>query len=357
MKIAHIFSNYNIGGAQTLLADIMNFQCKDNDVSLFIITNNYEQSLLDTLDKKIKIIKLNRRIGSLNYWPYVKLNLEINFKQYDIVHTHENYIDQKLFLSHKIGRFHTIHSTGEYALNKSFLKLDGVFTISQAVYDVAANFLGTDKNLVLANNGIASERIAKRQVCTIKNKEKILIGCVSRLIHKTKGQDLIIEALHILDVYNKLPTGLKIEFIGDGPSLDFLKKMTNSYKLESYISFLGEKNRDFIYNRLKYYDLFIQPSRFEGFALTVVEAMAAKVPVLVSNYQGPFEIIGKGLYGEWFINNNANDLAKKILYIINNYDEAISKANLGYQIAVTKYNIEQTAKIYLDNYNAKLQHT
>ena len=353
MKIAHIFSNYKIGGAQTLLVDIMNSQCNENDVTLFIITDIYEQSLLDTLDKRVKVIKLNRKVGSLNYWPYIKLNLMINLSGYDIIHTHENHIDNKLFFFHKVSRFHTIHTTGEYALNKSYLKFDGVFAISQAVYDVAERFLGTNKNLILANNGITPKRIVKRQAHAL-NKDKILIGCVSRLIHEIKGQDLIIEALHILDINKKLPSNLKVEFIGDGLSMDFLNKITTAYKLNSYVSFLGAKDRGFIYNRLKDYDLFIQPSRFEGFALTVVEAMAAKVPVLVSNYQGPFEIIAKGLYGEWFVNDNANELAKKILHIINNYDEAISKANLGYQIAVTKYNIEQTAKIYVDNYKVKL---
>lgn len=55
-----------------------------------------------------------------------------------------------------------------------------------------------------------------------------------------------------------------------------------------------KKNQEWIYHNLCNFDLFIQPSRFEGFGLTVAEAIAAKVTVLVSNIQGPMEIIDDG---------------------------------------------------------------
>lgn len=349
MKIAHVFSNYKIGGAQTLLIDIMNYQCKNNIVYLFIITNIYEQTLLEKLDKRIRIINLNRKIGSINYWPYLKLNLMLNFCKFDIVHTHENHVGEKLFLHNKIGRFHTIHTTGLYALNYKFIKLDGIFTISETVYNVAYTFLKSNKNLILANNGINPELISVRKQDKL-NSPHILIGCVSRLIHETKGQDLIIEAIHILKQQKKLPIELKVEFIGEGPSLDYLKGLTKQYQLENNISFAGAKDRSHIYKHLKDYDLFIQPSRFEGFALTVIEALAANVPVLVSNFQGPYEIICEGKFGNYFENNNAEDLANKIYDSIKNYKDLVLKTYAGHEMVLKKYNIKRTADIYLNNY-------
>lgn len=353
MKIAHVFSNYKIGGAQTLLIDIMNIQCQNNKVFLFIITNNYDQSLLNKLNDKIRVIKLNRKIGSFNYWPYIKLNFMLNFYKFDIVHTHENHIDEKLFLRKKISKFHTVHSTGVYALNHKFIKFDGIFAISQAVYDITSSFLKSNKNLILAKNGINPELINPRQ--SHIDSCNILLGCISRLIHETKGQDLIIEAIKILKSQNKLPTNLKVEFIGDGPSMSYLIEMTNKNKLEDIITFAGSKDRNYIYNRLKDYDILIQPSRFEGFALTVIEALAANVPVLVSNYQGPYEIIQQGKYGNWFINNNAEDLANKISDSLQNYNELIQKTEEGHKMVIKEYNIKRTAKIYLDNYKKHLK--
>lgn len=352
MKIAHIFSNYKIGGAQTLLIDIMNCQCIKNDVTLFIITNVYEQHLLDKLDKSIKVVKLNRKVGSINYVPYVKLNLMINLGGYDVVHTHENHIEKKLLLFSKIGRYHTIHTTAEYAMNTYFRKFDGIFCISQSVYEAAVKFFGSNKNLIMAKNGIIPQQIEVR-IPQKPSGGKILIGCISRLIHSIKGQDIIIEALHILKKRQSLPSELVLEFIGDGPSMSVLQQMVTKYELEKHVFFLGAKDRDFIYRRLKHYDFVIQPSRFEGFALTVVEALAANVPVLVSNNQGPYEIIDKGKYGEWFINGDAEDLAKKILITISNYDLIITKTSEGHKIAIDKYNIKRTAQIYIDGYNRK----
>ena len=55
--------------------------------------------------------------------------------------------------------------------------------------------------------------------------------------------------------------------------------LVQEYNLNSYISFLGSKDTHYIEQHLKDYDLLVQPSRIEGFGLTVAEAMAAKVPV------------------------------------------------------------------------------
>ena len=58
--------------------------------------------------------------------------------------------------------------------------------------------------------------------------------------------------------------------------------MVVELNLEKHVRFLGNQSREYVYSHLKDYDLFVQPSRFEGFGLTVAEAMAACVPVLVT---------------------------------------------------------------------------
>ena len=141
-----------------------------------------------------------------------------------------------------------------------------------------------------------------------------------------------------------------VNFIGDGYDKQQLIEMVRALNLEDNVNFLGGKDRDYVYSHLKDYDLFVQPSRYEGFGLTVAEAMAANVPVLVSKNEGPFEIINEGEYGYYFKNEDPNSLAEKLLYIINAYGEAIVKATNGVAFVKDNYNVRKTANIYLSNY-------
>lgn len=97
------------------------------------------------------------------------------------------------------------------------------------------------------------------------------------------------------------------------------------------------------------YELFVQPSCTEGFGFTVAEAMAAKVPVLVSNQEGPMEIIGNGKYGFCFKTDDVDDCYLQIekIMAMENVNDMIAAA---YHNVETKYNIKRTAIQYLDYY-------
>lgn len=167
---------------------------------------------------------------------------------------------------------------------------------------------------------------------------------ISRLDHKKKGQDLLIKAAAILK------PGVDVTFIGDGESVDYLKKLTSDLGLDNSVHFLGKQSQEYISSHLKDYDLFVQPSRREGFGLTVAEAMAAKVPVLVSSGQGPAEVTENDKYGWLFKNGDAEDLANQISYIFAHYDEALSKVDQAKEHVCRQYDVTVTAKRYLELY-------
>ena len=118
-----------------------------------------------------------------------------------------------------------------------------------------------------------------------------------------------------------------------------------------YYKRLGEKvkTQEFIYNHLCDYDLFVQPSRYEGFGITVAEAMAAKLPVLVSDIEGPMEIIGYGKYGMYFESENVDDLAEKLRNILQGgYDYSLVEK--AYQHVCNHYDVVTTAQRYIAEY-------
>lgn len=339
MKIVHIHWSLNTGGTENMLVDIVNEQIKNNDISIIIINDSINENILNSIDKKCKVYFCKRKIGSKNILPIIRLNFYIYKINPDIIHIHApgivNYI-----ISNKI-KVRTIHST----LNKAdeFNKYKALYAISDAVRDYTKK-QGFES--VSIPNGINFKHIK------VKIKEKqptniIKIIQVSRLNHIEKGQDILIEAFNIIKkktIYNNV----ELHLIGDGKSRQYLESLTKQYNLQSSVYFEGNKSRNYIYDNLCNFDLFVQPSRSEGFGLTITEAMAAKVPVIVSNIEGPMEVIGNGKYGYFFKSEDIEDLANKIEIALNTDNNLmIEKA---YNHVTNIYGINITAKRYIEEY-------
>ncbi len=143
---------------------------------------------------------------------------------------------------------------------------------------------------------------------------------------------------------------LDVTFVGDGESMEFLKDLAHSLNADAYIHFLGKQSQEYIAEHLSDYDLFVQPSRYEGFGLTVAEAMAAKVPVFVSSGQGPAEVTEGDKYGLVFENGDVQDLVKQLEYIFGHSQEVIEKTKLAYDHVRSHYDVEVTARKYLELY-------
>ena len=239
----------------------------------------------------------------------------------------------------------TVHDTN--IKSNYFKRYKIVFAISKAVQKDLENRYNIKS--ALNYNGINLESIRGKE--KIKKKKCYKMICISRLKHEKKGQHLLIEAVSILS--KKGVNNFTIDFIGDGDSKKYLIDLTKKYNLEGAVNFLGLKSREFIFDNLKRYDLLIQPSIYEGFGLTVAEAMLSKVPVLVSESDGPLEIVRNGDFGYCFELRSVDDMASKIEYIIKIYASAEmnKKVEEGYIYCKDNFDVSRTANRYLRKYN------
>jgi glycosyltransferase involved in cell wall biosynthesis len=201
-------------------------------------------------------------------------------------------------------------------------------------------------NPIVIYNGIKINKVRQREE-PFNFRKKLKMLQIGRLKHKVKGQDLAIKAIKGLSrKYN-----LSLDFIGDGQSKSYLMDLVNEYNLSSIINFLGLKKKGWIYDNIYHYDLLIMPSINEGFGLTVVEGIAAKIPVLVSNIEGPMEIINNGEFGFYFESNNVEDLKSKIVEIIKtDIDFISSQTDNAYDYCKSNFDVKVTAMNYLNNY-------
>lgn len=347
MRIAHIHWSLGTGGIETMLPDIANEQAKTNDVALIIINDWVEPSILTKVNQeRVKVVLINRHEGSKNPWPIIKLNLFLMKFRPDVIHCHA-YREINLVFYPFGKRVRTIHNT--YNVSDEYPKYDQLISISKAVYEFTQK-QGFDS--VVADNGIPVSRIAHSKAAPFTDGKLHFIQ-VSRLDLEQKGQDILLNALGILK-NNDGFTNFKMHFVGNGESEDMLKSMVQNLHLENEVVFEGLKDQSWVYQNLCNYDLFIQPSRYEGFGLTVAEAIAAKVPVLVSNIEGPLEIIDGGRLGLNFQNESAADCAVKLKSFIESgrNDAQVVEA---YQYVCEHYDVSITARKYIDVYQSILK--
>lgn len=339
MRIAHVTWSLSTGGIETMLANIINEQVKTENVALFIINDEIEPTILNRISNECRIYKIGRKPSSKSYWKVFLLNMKLKLFCPDIVHVHATRISKTIYCQKNIVR--TLH--GIYNKTDELPKMKALYAISDYVRDVFVK--KGYNNVITVANGISCNDIAFENHSA---KDFFEIVQVSRLYVKAKGQHLLLKSLHTL-VYERNITNFKMHFIGEGDSLEYLEDLTKELDLEKYVIFEGFKSQDYLFNHLKDYDLFVQPSTNEGFGLTVAEAIAAKLPVLISNIDGPMEIINNGKLGMYFKKGDIVDLADKLETILKGgYD--YSMIGSAYDYVKSHYDVSITAKKYIEEY-------
>lgn len=340
MRIAHIIWALGTGGAETMLVDIVNAQVETETVSVSVVNDMVEEGLLRKIDERCTVRLFRRKKGSRSLIPWIKLNLFLFKFKPDVIHFHLDGMRKMVFHSApKVFTIHNVHTSGvEYP------KYDALYAISDGVRNYTLQ-QGFDATTVW--NGIHTKSIKRKVGKNYKGDGICKIVCVGRLYTPHKGQDVLVQALGKLKEQGVLNNHLDI--IGDGESRAQLEAMISELGLQEYITLLGQRERTFIYEHLCDYDLFVLPSRSEGFGLSVAEAMCAKVPVLVCDLEGAMDVIDGGRLGMSFKTEDSLSLANQIAgFLKNGADEQQTEEACSY--AVEHFDICQTAKKYIEEY-------
>lgn len=345
-----------------MLVNIANAQVEAGaEVSVIIINEWLEKSLVEALSPQVKFLCLNRKIHSHSLSFVYRLNHALDQLNPDVIHLHSSGLIRLLRRRYSRVACSTLHALPKGSVRRGQLmnlvpfahmslykssnvvnidEVPRVFSISYSVQQALNENYGVGSTVVC--NGIATSHFVSRPKDMPKSPLRIVM--VSRLEHDKKGQDLLIRAVAALQ------GKVTVDFIGIGSSMEYLKQLTTDLHAGEYVRFLGKQTQDYVAAHLADYDLFVQPSRWEGFGLTVAEAMAADVPVLVSEGQGPAEVTQGDRYGWLFANGNADDLQQQIVYIKEHYAEAMAKAGEAKEYVRNTYDVSVTARTYLQEY-------
>ena len=219
-----------------------------------------------------------------------------------------------------------------WSINKSNL----IITPSQHLKNFIDK-IGFDKNIFVINNGVDIEQHNK--VVLENNIIQLLV--VSRLVSQ-KNIDSIIKAVKVMENENII-----LNIVGDGSEINNLKLLVKKYELDKKIKFIGKIENTKLNEYLKNADIFIQASNYEGLPHSILEAMNFEIPILSTDVGGCSVLLNNGERG-YIIPMPVSEveISEGIRKIINNKNEAKSKAKLAKNYLNQEHNFNTNAEIY-----------
>lgn len=316
MKILHVITSLEIGGAEHLLVDILpRFRDKGNTVELCVLYG-VRTHFYDELEQSgIKIHSLG--MGANVYNPFLIPKLYRLMKGYDIVHTH-NYAPQLFAALSKFGKVRIItteHSTSTRRRNKKILnyldkwmyqRYNKIICISKPSEDSLVGYLsglGLRKmdNILTINNGVNVSRFVNADTIDLGLGDCKKITMVAGFRYE-KDQPTLIKALRYL------PEDYHVILVGDGAERSNLETLIADEGLQDRVHLLGLRND--VPNILKSSDVIVMSSHREGLSLSNVEGMSTGHPFVASDVEGLREVTNG--YGLLFPHGDSKALAEII---------------------------------------------
>ena len=303
MRIVNLISGKDLGGPKQAFVHYSdNLRYLGHQVTSIIRSGAQVQALLDQRQLDYQFLDYPRsRLPGFRHLAQRRLQALVKQTPADLVLVHKP-IDAALIkpvLPSQCQLVLVLHSYTARGINAA----DMILAVSEPVRDFVINngFQGpvlVMPNLVELNS---QEPIARAQ------KTPFHIAHMG-VMRRTKGQDLLIEALQLLKA---LQPHFRATLAGKGRWYNKISKLVSQYQLQNQVNLMGwvdNQQRDAFFDAA---DIICIPSRSETFGMVIIEAMARKKLVLATRCGGPEGIIQDGETG-FLTDIDARSMATKL---------------------------------------------
>ena len=378
MNIIQIIPSLNKGGAERLVIDICSHLSQISGVRVKLVLLRDEiQYDLDRKEFDIDVVNVNLKCS---LWKKNRVNvsgLQKIFNDFlpDIIHTH-------LFESELISRFcycpnakwfshcHDNMIQFEYPKLNNFLskktivnlyeknillknyKRNGGTTFIAISEHSQKYFLQNQKlfDVILLKNAINIKNFYPpddAKIIETSREKEINIINVGSFVTK-KNQIFLIDIACELE---KLGVNARIHFLGDGLLKNVIRDKCIESKLNSKFIFHGnvEDVQTYLWNA----DIYVHTAKYEPFGLVLLEAMAAKIPIISLNGLGNKDIITDNINGYLLQEENPEYFAKKIIEV---YQNKINRDRIILNASnfVEEYDISKYCQKLISMYKSQL---
>lgn len=197
-------------------------------------------------------------------------------------------------------------------LKRVFEFSDSINTVSKELQDMVLSLGISPEKVETFTLGIDTDKFAFVQGRDISRSGVLKLICTRRL-EPVFDHNTIIQALALLK-----KNGLKFQMTiaGDGSLLDELKKQVKDAGLDGNVDFLGRVSNDDLPELLGRHDVYLSASLWDGASLSLLEAMATGLFPVVSNIKANLAWLNNGVDGFLHKVGDAEDLAKKIMQLL-----------------------------------------
>lgn len=342
MQVLHIQKIAGIAGSEnhllTLLPRLMEHGYMPTMLALTGRGNGHTAFVQSMRDAKIPTAVLPIR-SDLDPLLIPRLIRFIRQGAYEVVHTHLLHADLYGTLAARLAGVRRVLCTNHnddafrqrYPLRWlnawSMRQRDHAICISEHVRRFCATVEGVPMaKMTVVHYGLNSQekqrdRAWRRQFGW--DAEVPVLGIVARLTAQ-KGHLTLLHAMP--EVVRQFPT-TRLAVIGDGELRQTLQDATRRLGLAPHVHFLGY--RDHAAALMGGFDVFVHPSRWEGFGLVFLEAMAAGLPVVATQVSAIPEIVQHGQTGLLVPKDDAPALAQAICTLLANRAMAHTMGQAG----------------------------
>jgi glycosyltransferase involved in cell wall biosynthesis len=265
------------------------------------------------------------------------------------------YTKSKLYATeHMVPPEYKPHPFIKLIIKAIYSKLDILITVSNKNKEAMIKNFGLPGNKIKVihncididyfknyNSNIVMELRNKYSI----NDSSLVFGTLGRL-DEQKGHEYLITASK--NVIRKIPNSIFI-FVGKGRLKDQLIQKIRDNNLEENFRVLGYQEN--LPEILALIDIFVLPSISEGFPFSLLEAMAAKKPIIATNVGGVSEIITNDTNGILVEPKDSDALARAMINLALDKKKLKCIAELGYQKIIESFSLEKmilnTKNIYI----------
>lgn len=356
MHICHLINSLSTGGGERVVTNLVT---ADQENTYTVCALEDEDALLVEVREAGAEVHLGSERFRFDPRNLARVRRWINSGGIDVLHTHLPYaqvVGRLLVLGTDVRAVvSTQHSHQD--LYHPVLRALERFTAAQDDATVAVSsgvktsFSGSSqkRNWCTIHNGIDAASFHRR-VESYSPRELTPQGPVFLNVGRCippKAQAVLVEAM--AEVKDEV-SGAKLIIAGDGPLFGTLRSQVVDRGLSDSVYLVGHASPIEPYYAMA--DVFVSPSRMEGLPVTLLEAMAAKLPIVASDIPGVSEVVVDGMTGRLVPPDDPRQLASAMVRTA--YERTGWMEEAAFQRVRDRFSVERMLGAYLELYHSLL---